>query len=47
MLREKIEKHLLSVQKPSRYIGGEVGSIIKDKSKVTATFYSAFLTHTI
>lgn len=42
MLREKIEKHLLSVQKPSRYIGGEVGSIIKDKSKVNVRFAFCF-----
>ena len=24
MLKDKIEKHLLEIQKPSRYIGGEV-----------------------
>lgn len=42
MLREKIEKYLLSVQKPSRYIGGEVGSIIKDKSKVDVRFAFCF-----
>lgn len=42
MLREKIKKHLLSVQKPSRYIGGEVGSIIKDKSKVDVRFAFCF-----
>ena len=41
-LREKIEKHLLEVQKPSRYIGGEVGSIIKDKSKVDVRFAFCF-----
>lgn len=42
MLREKIEKHLLSVQKPSRYIGGESGSIVKDKSKVDVRFAFCF-----
>lgn len=42
MLREKIEKHLLEVQKPSRYIGGEVGSIIKDKSKIDVRFAFCF-----
>ncbi|MBP3380306.1 MAG: TIGR03960 family B12-binding radical SAM protein [Ruminococcus sp.] len=41
-LKEKIEKHLLKVQKPSRYIGGEVGSIIKDKSKVDVRFAFCF-----
>ena len=42
MLKNKIEKHLLSVQKPSRYIGGEVGSIIKDKEKVDVRFAFCF-----
>lgn len=41
-LREKIEKHLLDIQKPSRYIGGEVGSIIKDRSKVDVRFAFCF-----
>ncbi|WP_028514992.1 TIGR03960 family B12-binding radical SAM protein [Ruminococcus flavefaciens] len=42
MLRDKIEKHLLEVQKPSRYIGGEVGSVIKDKSKIDVRFAFCF-----
>ena len=42
MLKELIEKHLLEVQKPSRYIGGEVGSIIKDKSKIDVRFAFCF-----
>lgn len=42
MLKDKIEKHLLEVQKPSRYIGGEVGSIIKDKTKVDVRFAFCF-----
>ena len=42
MLKDKIEKHLLEVQKPSRYIGGEVGSIIKDKSKIDVRFAFCF-----
>ena len=42
MLKEKIEKHLLEVQKPSRYIGGEVGSIIKDKSEIDVRFAFCF-----
>ena len=40
--KAKIEKHLLEVQKPSRYIGGEVGSVIKDKSKVDVRFAFCF-----
>ncbi|MBE6860172.1 MAG: TIGR03960 family B12-binding radical SAM protein [Ruminococcus sp.] len=42
MLKDKIEKHLLSVQKPSRYIGGECGSVIKDKSKIDVRFAFCF-----
>lgn len=41
-LKEKIEKHLLEVQKPSRYIGGEVGSIVKDKFEVDVRFAFCF-----
>ncbi len=41
-LKDKIEKHLLEVQKPSRYIGGEVGSVIKDKSKIDVRFAFCF-----
>lgn len=41
-VKDKIEKHLLEVQKPSRYIGGEVGSIIKDKSEVDVRFAFCF-----
>ncbi len=42
MLKEKIEKFLLDVQKPARYIGGEAGSIIKDKDKVSVSFAFCF-----
>lgn len=42
MLKNRIEKLLLKVQKPSRYIGGEVGSVIKDKSKVDVRFAFCF-----
>ncbi|NLT08457.1 MAG: TIGR03960 family B12-binding radical SAM protein [Ruminococcus sp.] len=41
-LKDKIEKHLLDVQKPSRYIGGEVGSVTKDKSKIDVRFAFCF-----
>lgn len=41
-LKEKIEKHLMDVQKPSRYIGGEVGSIVKDKDSVDVSFAFCF-----
>ena len=42
MLKEQIERHLLEVQRPSRYCGGEVGQIVKDKSKVDVRFAFCF-----
>lgn len=42
MQKNKIEKFLLDVQKPSRYTGGEVGEIIKDKSKIDVRFAFCF-----
>ncbi len=42
MLKDKIEKLALRSEKPSRYIGGEVGSVIKDKSKVDVRFAFCF-----
>ena len=42
MLIDKIEKHLMEVQKPSRYIGGEVGSVVKDASKADVRFAFCF-----
>ncbi len=42
MLFEKIEPLLLNVQKPARYIGGEPGSIMKDKRDVKVRFAFCF-----
>lgn len=42
MLQDKIEEFVLKVQKPARYTGGEVGSVIKDKSKVDVRFAFCF-----
>lgn len=42
MLFEKIEPLLLNVQKPARYIGGEPGSIMKDKKVVKVRFAFCF-----
>lgn len=38
----QIEPLLLQVQKPAQYIGGEVGSIVKDKSQVAVRFAFCF-----
>lgn len=42
MLKEQIENLLLQVKSPSRYIGGELNSVIKDKSKVDVRFAFCF-----
>ena len=42
MIEEKLEKILLNVQKPARYIGGEQGSVVKDPSKVSIRFAMCF-----
>lgn len=42
MLKEKLDKILLKVQKPSRYIGGEENAVVKDKSKVDIRFAFCF-----
>ncbi len=39
---KKFEELLLSVQKPGRYSGGEMGSVIKDKEKVDVRFAFCF-----
>jgi len=40
--REKIEKLLLKVKSPSRYIGGELNSVVKDKNRVDVRFAFCF-----
>ena len=40
--RENIEKLLLKVKSPSRYIGGELNSVVKDKNKVDVRFAFCF-----
>ena len=42
MLQERLASYLLNVQKPSRYTGGEIGQIVKDKSKVDVRFAFCF-----
>ena len=38
----ELEDILLKVQKPGRYIGGEQGAVIKDKSKIDVRFAFCF-----
>lgn len=42
MLKDKIEKLLLNVKTPARYIGGELNSVVKDKNKVDMRFAFCF-----
>ena len=40
--REKLKKVLLKVRNPSRYTGGELGSVVKDRSEVRVRFAFCF-----
>ena len=42
MLHKKIESILPLVQKPARYTGGELNSVVKDKNKVDVRFAFCF-----
>ncbi|MBE6850527.1 MAG: TIGR03960 family B12-binding radical SAM protein [Ruminococcus sp.] len=42
MLRKKVESVIMEVQKPARYMGGEVGSIVKNKENVDVRFAFCF-----
>ncbi len=42
MNKRKFEELLLSVQKPGRYTGGELNSVVKDKNKVDVRFAFCF-----
>ncbi len=42
MLRKKVESVIMEVQKPARYMGGEVGSVEKNKENVDVRFAFCF-----
>ena len=42
MINKDVEKILLKVQKPGRYVGGELNSVIKDKKAVDVRFAFCF-----
>ena len=42
MVRSDIERFLLSVEKPGRYVGGEPNSVVKDKAAVNIRFAFCF-----
>ena len=41
-IERRIERHLLSVEKPGRYVGGEYNSVVKDWSRVNVKVALAF-----
>ena len=41
-MKERIERLLLKVQKPARYIGGELHTVVKDPESVATRFAFAF-----
>lgn len=42
MVKKEVEKLLLKVQKPGRYVGGELNAVIKDKKDVDVRFAFCF-----
>lgn len=42
MISENIQKELLNVQKPGRYVGGELNSVVKDKNSVSVRYAFCF-----
>ncbi|MDR0914536.1 MAG: TIGR03960 family B12-binding radical SAM protein [Oscillospiraceae bacterium] len=42
MINKQVEKILLNVQKPGRYTGGELNSVVKDKTQVDVRFAFCF-----
>ena len=42
MVRSDIEKFLLNVEKPGRYVGGEPNSVVKDREHVNIRFAFCF-----
>ncbi|MGN0476740.1 MAG: TIGR03960 family B12-binding radical SAM protein [Ruminococcus sp.] len=42
MINKEVEKYLLKVQKPGKYVGGELNSVIKDKKDVNLRFAFCF-----
>lgn len=42
MINKQIEPYLLKVQKPGRYVGGEINSVVKNKDEVDVRFAFCF-----
>ena len=46
MLKEQLEPILMKVQKPARYVGGELNSVIKEKDSLYVEAYNRRATFT-
>ena len=44
MVKKEVEKLLKKVQKPARYTGGELNSVIKNKEDINVRDYPFYLT---
>ena len=42
MVSKEVEKLLLKVQKPGRYVGGELNSVVKNKDDIDVRFAFCF-----
>jgi len=42
LIRKQLNRFLTQVERPARYVGGEVGSIVKDKAEVSLRFAFCF-----
>ena len=42
MINKEVEKYLLKVQKPAKYVGGELNAVVKNKEDVDVRFAFCF-----
>ena len=42
MINKEVEKYLLNVQKPAKYVGGELNAVVKNKEDVDVRFAFCF-----
>lgn len=46
MIKKEVEKILQYVQKPARYVGGELNSVVKNPDEVALRYAFVFPIHT-
>ena len=42
MINKEVEKYLLKVQKPAKYVGGELNAVVKNKEDIDVRFAFCF-----